>query len=104
MGVWSTRTTSLRRSTPVRDLIDAGGIGAVALARVRGRTARIEDLVDQRGLAGAGDAGDGDQQAEGDFDVEAVEVVGVGSARARSRSRPGVRRRVGMGMESWPER
>ena len=35
----------------------------------------VEDLVDERGFAGAADAGDAAEQAEGDFDVDAAEVV-----------------------------
>ena len=31
--------------------------------------------MDERGFAGAGDAGDADEQVEGDFDVDAAQVV-----------------------------
>ena len=53
---------------------DVGDVAAVALAEGLQECA-VEDLVDECGFAGAGDAGDGDEQAEGNFDVDAAEVV-----------------------------
>ena len=39
----------------------------------------VEDLVDERGFAGAADAGDADEEAEGNVDVDAAEVVDAGA-------------------------
>ncbi len=61
--------------------IDAGGIGTFDAAEAMG-DGFIEDVVDEGGFAGAGDAGDGDEQVEGDIDVEAAEVVGASAAEA----------------------
>ncbi len=80
MGVWSTSTTSLRRSTPVKEVKNTGGVGTVALAE-RASHGPVKHFVDQGGLARTGDAGDGDQHAERNFDIEAMEVVGAGSAK-----------------------
>ena len=43
----------------------------------------VEDLVDERGLAAAADAGDAAEQVEGDFDVDAAEVVDAGAGEAK---------------------
>ena len=61
-------------------LVDAGGVGAFALAQVVGYGA-VENFVDERGFAGAGDAGDGDEQVQRDLDVDAVEVVAARAAQ-----------------------
>ena len=39
----------------------------------------VEDLVDEGGFAGAGDAGDDAEEVEGDVEVDAAEVVDAGS-------------------------
>ena len=49
--------------------------GAVELARQR----LVQDVVDQRALAGSADAGDGDQPAERDLHVDVLQVVGAGA-------------------------
>ena len=43
------------------------------------REGAIENVVDQRGFAGAGNAGDDGEQAEREFDVDVFQVVGVGT-------------------------
>ena len=75
MGDWSTSTTSLRnvrRRRASRKVV--GDVAAVALAE-RLQQSAIEDVVDERGFAGAGDAGDAAEQAERDLDVDAVKIV-----------------------------
>src|SRR5580704_3874293 len=47
-------------------------VAALGLAE-RMRDGAIQNLVNQRGFAGAGDAGDADQQAERDLDIDAAE-------------------------------
>ena len=60
------------------DLVVRAGLvgGAIELARQR----LVEDVVDQRALARAADAGDGDQPAERNLHVDVLQVVGAGAA------------------------
>ena len=53
------------------------GRGARAVQRLGERG--VEDVVDQRALAGAGDAGDGGERAERNADVDVLEVVVAGA-------------------------
>ena len=72
IGDWSIWITLSICSIPSIDAVRARLVGrAVQLARQRA----IEDLVDQRRLARAADAGDGDQHAERNLDVDVLEVV-----------------------------
>ena len=64
------------------------GAGAVQLAG----QGVVQDLVDQRTLAGAADAGDGDERAEREGDVDVLEVVLPGALDDRA-SEPRRRRR-----------
>jgi hypothetical protein len=43
----------------------------------------VEDLVDERGLAAAADAGDAAEQVERDVDIDAAEIVDAGSGEAK---------------------
>ena len=76
------RRAADRRLVDVDDLVDQlEAVDAIVLAgRVDGvvevpRQRLVEDVVDERRLAGAADAGDGDEDAERDLDVEVLEVV-----------------------------
>lgn len=75
-----------RRLVDVHDLVDevvaldpgvtaGNALGAVQLAGQVG----VEDVVDQRRLAGAGDSGDGGEDAEREGDVDVAEVVLLGT-------------------------
>ena len=59
----------------------------------------IEDLVDEGGLAGTGDAGDADEEAEGDLDVLALEVV---VARAADRELAALAAGTALGRDGDP--
>ena len=72
MGDWSISMTLSILLDAVERLVLAGlDLRAVELALERGE----EGLVDERGLARAGDAGDADEAAERDADVDVLEVV-----------------------------
>ena len=80
------RRAADRRLVDVDDLVDvlqAGDAvavtGPVAGAVEDLRRLLVEDVVDQRALAGAGDAGDADELAERDRDVDVLEVVLAGA-------------------------
>ena len=71
------------RLVDVDDLVEVlGAVDAVVLAGAQlgapveaRRHALVQDLVDQRGLAGAGDAGDAGERADRERDVDVLEVV-----------------------------
>ena len=73
MGDWSTRMTSLRCWVPERLAIEVCGVRAFGLAEGLHEGA-VEDLVDDGGLARAGDAGDAAEQAERDVEVDAARL------------------------------
>ena len=70
-GDWSTMMTL---STLSRPRISRNPFVGVALE------ALVEDVVEERALARAGNAGDAGEDAEGDADVDVLEVVLVGVA------------------------
>ena len=55
------------------------GLAGAGFAVERLHQRAVEDLVDERGFAGAGDAGDAAEQVEGDLDVDAAQVVDAGA-------------------------
>jgi hypothetical protein len=56
------------------------GVGAIAAEGLHERA--VEDLVDERGFAGAGDAGDAAEQVERDVDIDAAQVVDARAGEA----------------------
>ena len=67
------------------EVLDAGeaaeegaGVAGFGLAE-RLLEGAVEDLMDDGGFAGAGDAGDAAEQVEGDVEVDAAEVVDAGA-------------------------
>ena len=59
------------------------GLACAGLAVERLHERAVEDLVDQRGFAGAADAGDAAEEVERDFDVDAAEVVDARAGEAK---------------------
>jgi hypothetical protein len=66
----------------------------------RGGRQRIQRAVDQRGLAGAGHAGDAGQQAQGDLEIDALQVVAGGAASRSWRFGSGAWRFFGSSMRA----
>ena len=87
IGDWSMSITLSSVVDALDGVVRAGRVvGAVELLR----QPLVQDLVDQRAFAGAGDAGDGDELAERKRDVDILEVV---LARATHHERASVARR-----------
>ena len=117
IGDWSMSMTLSMCSTPVDAVVraDARGVAVVVLVLVAvlavppASSAFHEDVVDERALARAADAGDADEQAERDLDVDVLEVVvpGADDREPPCRSAAGARRgrRSPCGPERyWPVR
>ena len=58
--------------------VEGAGVSSFGLAECL-LEGPVEDLVDDGGFAGAGDAGDAAEEVEGDVEVDAAEVVDAGS-------------------------
>ena len=61
--------------------------GSTSTTPARALVGAVEDVLDQRRLARAGDAGDRDQRAEREVDVDVLQVVGAGAAHRDPRQR-----------------
>ena len=102
IGDWSTCTTLSTRSSPSTRVCRPGhASGAVQLAGQVG----VQDVVDQRRLAGAGDTGDRGEHAQREGHVDVLEVVLPGAVHGelprRVHAGGGCR---GSGMDFLPDR
>ena len=80
MGLWSMSTTLSKCSSPSMARWGAGlSVGAVEVAGGD----RVQGVVDQGGLAGAGDPGDAAEGADRDGRVDAPQVVAAGPEDAQ---------------------